>query len=148
MKSLESATLRITKDGFFLESAGRIAAIKLNYSGVLEATLDGCIGGMNNKDIIVVFIEPAKSPFIKAEGRYKIIRGEAYSLDKKKIGLNIILEDDKVQNIKSEWNTSDTKYEDLDYAYDNKNIRRSRLTYFDGNKEVTVNDKGKRIRSK
>tara|TARA_R100001443_G_scaffold57320_2_gene68089 strand:+ start:1395 stop:1868 length:474 start_codon:yes stop_codon:yes gene_type:complete len=147
--TLESVILRQTKDGIFLESVGRVAVLKIRYEGNIKATFSGKYAvGMNKQEILIAFTEVAQKPFLKAVGRYKFKRAKAYSLGGDEVNVRIIVEDDKIQTMRTEWDTSDSKYEDLSYAYDAKRVRKSSITYLDGDREVTVNDKGKRIRSK
>ena len=147
--TLQRVILRITKDGVFLESIGRVAVLRIDYSGELKADVVGRnVVGVNRDTMIICFVDKVHTPFMKIIGRYEFKRVTAYSFDGKARNVTIILEDDKVQTMRTEWDTSDSKYEDLNYAYDGKRVRKTSVTYFDGNKEVTVNDKGKRIRSK
>ena len=147
--TLDNVILRITKDGIYLEFVGKIAALQIDYSGTLKADFDGRnVVAVSRDKIIIGFVHTVTTPLIKAIGRYEFKKATAYSLNGKAENVRIIIEDDKMQTMKTEWDTSDSKYEDLSYAYDGKRVRRTSVTYFDGDRKVTVYDKGKRIRSK
>ena len=147
---LEKVILRQTKEDFFIETVGGdIAVMDLKYSGTIMAKLYGKnIAGMNRDKMIIVFFDKRQAPFMKAQGNFSIKLGIAYGFHGEQVSVTYIKEDDKMQTMRTEWDSSDSKYEDLNFSGYNNKVRKSSISYELNGKEVTVNDKGKRIRSK
>ena len=104
---------------------------------------------MNRQRILMAFIDVPRPTFLKiTNGAIRIQRITALGKDGKRIPVTVKEYNDEMQNIKSDWNTSDSKYEELNQTsrgYRGGNIR---MTYTLEGKKVTINEKGKKIRTK
>ena len=83
-------------------------------------------------------------------GEYK--RGKIYVyIDGRSMGdpyRDMKAADKEMKNIKSEWNTSDSKYEEFNKTSRGSRARKTRVTYTLEGKKITMNEKGKKIRTK
>ena len=126
--------------------------LDIRYDGRgFEAEMLGMrdVVGINRQRILMVFIDDPLLTFLKiTKGAIRIQRIIAFGQDGNKIPITVKEYNDEMQNIKSEWNTSDSKYEELNQSsrgYRGGNIR---MTYTLEGKKITMNEKGKKIRTK
>ena len=126
--------------------------IDIRYDGRdLEAELLGLrdVIGINRQRILMAFLDIPRPTFLKiTNGAINIQRIVAFDKDGKNIPITVKTHNDEMQNIKSEWNTSDSKYEELNASNRGSRARKTRVTYTLEGKKVTMNEKGKKIRTK
>jgi len=150
---ISSATLIVTPTHLDLESVpstgANPVALDIRYSGNIDGELLGNnIIGINRGRMLIVFLEPLESPFMNMSGDFKIKSVDVYSRDGSKVRASIRQENDEMGKIKSEWNTSDSKYEELNQTSRGSRVRKTRVTYTLEGKKVTINEKGKKIRTR
>ena len=128
------------------------SVIDFRYSGEhFAAEMLGMrdVVGINRQRILMAFIDAPRPTFLRVtNGDIRIQRIVAWGKDGKTIPITVKTNNDEMQNIKSEWNTSDSKYEELNKTSRGSRARKTRVTYTLEGKKITMNEKGKKIRTK
>ena len=150
-------TLVVKKDELILEGLERAAVLDLKFTGEFHGTSshpNNIVRAYNNR-IIFAFGGEYDKNILRYVGTLKIDSGTVYwytphspSREINKARIRIAIKDDKIQNIKSEWDSSTNKYEE--YLDEQSIIRtkKSLLTYNVNGKEQTFDTSGKRVRNK
>ena len=146
---LDNVVLTHRKEGFFLDSIGYVAVLKFKYVGDIKVTLSKRYpSGLSSNECIIAFTEPLEQPFMTIEGDFTLSSIFAYGFDGKEKQVKFVREDDKMQTLSTEWDSSDSKYEDLNYSSNQSRVRKSTISFIEDGIKTTYNNKGKRIRSK
>ena len=128
--------------------------LDIKFSGEFEGelldqqNLERNVLGISRGRMIIVFLGSLQSPFMSIRGIIQVRNAIAYSRDGSKVRATIQHKNDEMKNIHSEWNTSDSKYEELNKTSRGSRVRKTRVTYTLEGKKVTMNEKGKKIRTK
>ena len=128
--------------------------LDIKFSGEFEGELldqqhlERNVLGISRGRMIIVFLGSLQSPFMSIRGNIQVRHAIAYSRDGSKVRATIQHKNDEMKNIHSEWNTSDSKYEELNQTSRGSRARKTRVTYTLEGKKVTMNEKGKKIRTK
>ena len=123
--------------------------LDIRFSGQFEGELLGRnVLAVSRGRMLIAFTGSLESPFMTVKGSIQVKKAIAYSRDGSNVRASIRQQNDEIGNIKSQWDSSDSKYEDLNATSKGSRIRKTRVTYTLEGKKVTMNEKGKKIRTK
>ena len=123
--------------------------LDIRFSGQFEGELLGRnVLAVSRGRMLIAFTGSLESPFMTVKGSIQVKKAIAYSRDGSKVRATIRQQNDEMKNIKSDWNTSDSKYEELNQTSRGSRVRKTRVTYTLEGKKITMNEKGKKIRTK
>ena len=139
-------TLTQRRNELILDSTD-VVALDIYYTGNIQGELQGNnnILGVNLSRILVVFMGGVQEPFLTYSGGFSIIKAISYDKNNNKDACIVNVISDRIEGLKTEWDSSDSKYEDLNEGSAYTGIRDTKLTYTANGVKYITNNKNKII---